>query len=111
MVAIARQQNGLSARARVRKAVGVIPVGLPRLTVIDARRTALENPSSLKRRVERMVAAYRECFLQDLHFDDRVARELLDRLGLPRPTLFAKEAHRMIGQARMSQVPLCSTRG
>jgi len=38
-VAMARQQNGLSAGARVMKALGVIPVGLPQLTVIDARRT------------------------------------------------------------------------
>jgi 2-alkyl-3-oxoalkanoate reductase len=85
--------------------------GLPKLAVVDARRTSLENPSSLERRVARMVAAYREYFLQDVHFDDRVARELLDRLGLPRPTLFAQDIHRMIDQARMCQLPLCSTRG
>jgi thioester reductase-like protein len=85
--------------------------GLPQLSVMDARCPSLENPSSLERRVARMVAAYREYFLQDLHFDDRVARELLDRLGLPRPTLFAEDIDRIIEQARTCQVRLCTPRG
>jgi len=56
-----------------------------------------------------MVAAYREYFLQDLHFNDRVAQELLDRLGLPRPTLFAhvfptlSEVHRSLGDVYLLQ--------
>jgi hypothetical protein len=46
-----------------------------------------------------MQAPYREYLTQDLHFDDRVARVLLDRLGLPCPTLPPGEVHRLIEQA------------
>jgi hypothetical protein len=73
--------------------------GLPGLSIVDAGRTPLVQPSSLERKVARLQAPYREYLTQDLHFDDRVARGLLDRLGLARPTLLLREVHRIIEQA------------
>ena len=82
--------------------------GLPGLTIVDACRTPLVKPSSLERKVARMQAPYREYLTQDLQFDDRVARVLLDRVGLPRPTLGATEVHRIIDQALLCPAPLYS---
>jgi len=73
--------------------------GLPGLSIVDACGTQLTKPSALERQVARLQAPYRDYFTQDVHFDDRVARELLDRLGLPRPMLDAQEVHRLIDQA------------
>jgi hypothetical protein len=72
---------------------------LPGLSIVDACRTPLTKPSTIERQVARLQAPYRDYFTQDVHFDDRVARELLDRLGLPRPILDAQEVRRLIGQA------------
>jgi 2-alkyl-3-oxoalkanoate reductase len=82
--------------------------GLPGLTIVDADCTPLAQLSSLERKVARMQAPYREYFTQDLHFDDRVARALLDRVGLPRPTLFSEQVRRIIDQALLSPAPLYS---
>jgi thioester reductase-like protein len=84
---------------------------LPGLSVVDACRTPLAKPSSLERKVARMQAPYHEYLTQDLHFDDRVARALLDRVGLPRPTLFGKEVHRIIEQALLCPAPRGPTQG
>jgi thioester reductase-like protein len=73
--------------------------GLPGLSIVDACRTPLTKPSALERQVARLQGPYREYFVQDVHFDDRVARALLDRLGIPRPVLDAAEVHRIIDQA------------
>jgi thioester reductase-like protein len=73
--------------------------GLPGLSIIDTGHTSLAKPSAIERKIARMQAPYREYMTQHLHFDDRVARSLLDRLGLPRPTLFPEEVHRLIDQA------------
>jgi thioester reductase-like protein len=73
--------------------------GLQGLAIIDACRTPLVQPSSLERKVARLQASYREYLTQDLHFDDRVARGILDRLGLSRPILHLPEVHQMIEQA------------
>jgi thioester reductase-like protein len=73
--------------------------GLPGLAIVDACRTPLVQPSPLERKVARLQSPYREYFTQALRFDDRVARGLLDRLGLPRPTLRVPEVHRLIEQA------------
>ena len=73
--------------------------GLPGLSIVDACRTPLTKPSALERQVARLQGPYREYFTQDVRFDDRVARTLLDRLGLPRPILDAAEVHRIIDQA------------
>jgi thioester reductase-like protein len=72
---------------------------LPGLSIVDACRTPLTKPSALERQVARLQAPYRDYFTQDVHFDDRVAREMLDRIGLPRPVLDAQEVHRLIDQA------------
>ena len=73
--------------------------GLPGLSIVDACGTPLTKPSALERQVARLQAPYRDYFTQDVHFDDRVARELLDCLGLPRPMLDALEVRRLIDQA------------
>jgi thioester reductase-like protein len=73
--------------------------GLPGLSIVDACGTPLTKPSALERQVARLQAPYRDYFTQDVHFDDRVARELLDRVGLPRPILDALEVRRLIDQA------------
>jgi thioester reductase-like protein len=73
--------------------------GLPGLSIVDACRTPLTQPSALERQVARLQAPYRDYFTQDVHFDDRVARQLLDRLGLPRPILDGQQVRRLIDQA------------
>ena len=73
--------------------------GLPGLTIVDACRTPLTKLSALERQVARLQGPYREYFTQDVHFDDRIARALLDRLGLPRPILDTMEVRRLIDQA------------
>jgi hypothetical protein len=73
--------------------------GLPGLSIVDACRTPLTKPSALERQVARLQAPYRDYFTQDVQFDDRVARQLLDLLGLPRPILDAQEVRRLIDQA------------
>jgi hypothetical protein len=82
--------------------------GLCGLSIQDTGGLPLDNPTPLERRVARLGSAYREYLTQDLHFDDRIARELLDRLGLPRPTLSTEDVHRIIELALQSQAPLCS---
>jgi hypothetical protein len=83
-------------------------LGLSGLSIVDPRSTPLALPSSLERKVARMQAPYREYLTQDLHFDDRVARRLLDRLGLPRPTLGAAEVHRIIELTLLTRASLSS---
>jgi thioester reductase-like protein len=73
--------------------------GLSGLSIVDACRTPLTKPSTLERQVARLQGPYREYFTQDVHFDDCVARALLDRLGLLRPILDAHEVRRLIDQA------------
>jgi thioester reductase-like protein len=73
--------------------------GLPGLSIVDACRTPLTKPSALERQVARLQAPYRDYFTQDVHFDDCVARALLDRLDVPRPILDAQAVRRLIDQA------------
>jgi thioester reductase-like protein len=73
--------------------------GLSGLSIVDACRTPLTRLSALERQVARLQAPYRDYFTQDVYFDDRVARGLLDRVGLPRPVLDAHAVHRLIDQA------------
>jgi thioester reductase-like protein len=76
--------------------------GLPGLSLVKARSPCLARPSSLERKIARIQAPYREYLTQELHFDDHVARTLLDRVGLPRSTLDAAEVHRLIELARLT---------
>jgi thioester reductase-like protein len=73
--------------------------GLSGLSIVDACRTPLTKLSTLERQVARLQGPYREYFTQDVQFDDRGARAILDRLGLPRPILDASEVRRIIDQA------------
>jgi nucleoside-diphosphate-sugar epimerase len=73
--------------------------GLSGLAIVDACHTPLTKPSALERQVARLQGPYREYFTQDVHFDDCVARALLDGLGLLRPILDAHEVRRLIDQA------------
>jgi nucleoside-diphosphate-sugar epimerase len=73
--------------------------GLPGLSIVDACHAPLTKPSALERQVARLQAPYRDYFTQDVHFDDRVTRALLDPLGLPHPTLDAKDIRQLIDQA------------
>jgi hypothetical protein len=73
--------------------------GLPGLSIVDACHTPLTKLSTLERQVARLQGPYRDYFIQDVQFDDRGARALLDRLGLPRPILDAVEVRRIIDQA------------
>jgi thioester reductase-like protein len=79
--------------------------GLPGLSIVDACRSPLTKPSALERQVARLQAPYREYFTQDVHFDDRVARTLLDRLDLPHPILDVAAVHRIIGLALRCSAP------
>ena len=77
-------------------------LGLRGLCVLDARRTRLKNPSPLERRVAHMGSIDLEYLTQDIHFDDRIARRLLDSSGVPRPTLLPDDVHRFLDQALMA---------
>ncbi len=85
--------------------------GLPGLSIVDACRAPLVQLSALERKVARMQTPYREYFTQDLRFDDRGARAILDRLGLPRPTLFAEQVRRIIDQALLRPATECPIQG
>ena len=76
-------------------------LGLQGLSLVDARHTQLEDPSPLERKVARMGSIYLEYLTQDIHFDDRIARRLLDSSGVPRPTLLPDDVHRFLDQALM----------
>jgi hypothetical protein len=49
-----------------------------------------------------MGSVYLEYLTQDIHFDDRIARRLLDSSGVPRPTLLPEDVHRFLDQALMA---------
>jgi nucleoside-diphosphate-sugar epimerase len=82
--------------------------GLPGLSLRHVDGMPLDNPSPLERRVARMGSAYREYLTQDVRFDDRAAGALLGRLGLPRPTLFAEDEHKMLALAMQGSAPVRS---
>jgi hypothetical protein len=66
---------------------------------VDASEHDLADASSLERRVARMLAPYRDYLTQDVRFDDRRARALLDACGVPRPVLDDAALERLIGLA------------
>lgn len=69
------------------------------LSLVDPRLGEFPNPSPLERMVARRISGYREYLEQDVRFDDSTARRLLDRCGVPRPTLSRNAVHRLIDQA------------
>ena len=48
-----------------------------------------QDASAMERQVMRMIGGYREYLAQDVRFDDRCARRVLDRAGVPAVTLDA----------------------
>ena len=69
------------------------------LSLVDPRVGELPNPSPLERRIVRILSGYRDFLELDVQFDDATARRLLDRRGVPRPTLSRDAVHRLIDQA------------
>jgi len=57
-------------------------LGVKGLRLIDERCEPMLDPSSLENRVARMLAPYREYLEQDVSFDDRAARSLLNPVGV-----------------------------
>ena len=74
-------------------------LGLRGLSLVDLRHAHLEDPSRLEVKIARMLSGYRQYLKQDLRFDDRAARALLDRCGVERPTISRETVHRLIDAA------------
>ena len=96
-------------RQEVMAAMIAACLGLRGLSVVDACRAPLTDPSPLERKVARMLAVYREYLAQDVHFDDEHARALLARLGYPSATLGAVDVYRLIDQALTTTLPCATT--
>jgi thioester reductase-like protein len=73
--------------------------GISGVVLVDPRRGALDAPSPIEARIDRMLAGYRDYLAQELRFDDRNARRLLDRLGVARPQLSAEALRRLTDRA------------
>jgi len=74
-------------------------LGLQGVSLVDPCTGPLAAPSPLERKVERMLAGYRDYLSRDLRFDDSNARRLLDACGLPRPVLSAETFDRLVEAA------------
>ncbi|MBI4390288.1 MAG: SDR family oxidoreductase [candidate division NC10 bacterium] len=71
-------------------------LGLRGLTLVDARRAPLGDPSPLEQAVARHLEGYRGYLDAEVRFDDTNARRILDRCGLPRPRLSRDGVHRLV---------------
>jgi len=80
-------------------------LGLAGLTLLDAAREPLDDPTPLERQVARMIEPYRDYFLQDVRFDDAAAAAVLARAGVARPTLGPVDVGRLIDLALLSEAP------
>jgi nucleoside-diphosphate-sugar epimerase len=80
-------------------------LGLTGLALLDAATDSLEDPSPLERQVARMIAPYRDYFLQDVRFDDAAATAVLARAGLVPPALNAADIYRLVDLALLSEAP------
>ncbi len=74
-------------------------LGVRGLTLVDGHREPLRDPTPLERALGRALAPYRDYLLQQVRFDDTVARRCLARLGIASPTLHAPDVARLIDQA------------
>jgi hypothetical protein len=92
LVAEAPSQDAMLAMITAR-------LGVRGLRLVEAGANGLPDASALERRVARMLAPYREYLEQDVRFDDRGARALLDGCGLARPTLGGTAVDRLIALA------------
>jgi thioester reductase-like protein len=79
-------------------------LGLRGISLVDPRGGALDEPSPLEARIERMLAGYRDYLAQDVRFDDANARRLLDSCGLPRPEWSAAAFDRLIAEALETRI-------
>lgn len=74
-------------------------LGLHGVRVVDARDGPLASPTLLERKIGRLLVAYRDYLAQDIRFDDRTARRLLDGCGLQIPRLSRDVLHGLIDRA------------
>jgi thioester reductase-like protein len=72
--------------------------GFSGVVLVDPRHGALDAPSPIEAMIERMLAGYRDYLSQELRFDDRNARRLLEALGVARPRLSAETLRRLADQ-------------
>jgi nucleoside-diphosphate-sugar epimerase len=75
------------------------------VSLLDRRDGVLIDPSPLERRVERLLSGYRDYLEQDVGFDDRRARRLLDSRGVPRPLLSDDVVRGLIERALKTVAP------
>lgn len=71
-------------------------LGVGGLTLVDARRAPLGEPSPLEQTVARLLAGYRGYLEAEVRFDDTNARRILDRCGLLRPSLSRDTVPRLV---------------
>jgi len=74
-------------------------VGVRGVSLVDARREPLEDPSPFERAVARTLEPYRPYLIQDVRFDDATAARLLGRCGVACPTVSTDAVHRLVDQA------------
>jgi thioester reductase-like protein len=74
-------------------------LGLHRVRVVDARDGPLASSTSFERKIARLLVAYREYLVQDVRFDDEIARRLLNDCGVSVPRLSREFLNRLIDQA------------
>jgi len=85
-------------------------LGLAGLTLLDAARDTLDDPTPLERQVARLIEPYRDYFLQDVRFDDAAAAAVLARAGIAPPTLGPADVGRLIDLALLSETPDATSR-
>jgi hypothetical protein len=85
-------------------------LGLAGLTLLDAARETLHDPTPLERQVARLIEPYRDYFLQDVRFDDAATAAALARAGIARPTLGPADVGRLIDLALLSETPSAASR-
>jgi thioester reductase-like protein len=90
-------------RQRVMAAMLAARLGLAGLSLLDAARETLADPSPLERQVARMIEPYREYFLQDVHFEDAAAAAVLARAGVRRPALDDAGVARLVDEALLAE--------
>ena len=80
-------------------------LGVRGVSLVDARRERLEDPSRVEWAVARLLEPYRAYLTQDARFDDTTAARLLRRCGLERPVLSIDAVHQLVDQALAAEDP------
>jgi len=73
-------------------------LGLEGARIVEAQQMA-DDASPFEGRLARMLGPYAEYLAQDVRFDDRRARSVLDAAGVPRATLDVDAVQRLVGLA------------